>query len=73
MQMACMYSVVSARSSGNFIPETATDLTLESALCVVRKSRPGTNKTVAVLFLDPISSMFTHLHFYRRELEVENT
>lgn len=30
-------------------------------------------KIVVGVFLDPTSLMFTHLHFYRRDLEVENT
>lgn len=43
------------------------------SVCGMFKSRPGRDKQIPFLFLDPTSLMFTHLHFYERALEVETT
>lgn len=57
MQMACWYPVVSAEVF------RVTSRRCHS-VCVVCESRPGKDKTVVVILLDPASLMFTHLHFF---------
>lgn len=76
-QMACMYPVVSAWSSGwppwVFTPEIATDW-LETSLSVWRAS-PGQEEINSgrFIFRSHILNVYSPSFFYGRELEVENT
>lgn len=77
MQMACMYPVVSLRSSGwppgEFTPESVDRLLLDLTLCAVCESRPGRDKRF--IFRSHILNVYSpsYFFFYGRESEVENT